>query len=788
MYLRILKKDFKNKRVINTILLLFIILATTFISSSVNNVVTTVTVLDDYHERAGMADYFLVTRAVSGEEKNAADVLNELDCIEAYTTEPILYMAEDAFKLNGGSIEISSAVVCPFEKSAITYFDDDNNPIKTLSQGKICIPQKILRDNDISIGDIVTVTVGNTSVELEVEAFVKDAMLGSVFMGLTRMLISEQDYNRLAADEASTMLGGSICSIFSKEVSAIEQKILDSDVNIAFMADVNLVKTCYILDMIIAGLLLVVSVCLLLISFVVLRFTINFTLTGEFREIGVMKAIGIKSRKTKGIYLVKYLMLSLAGALIGFFVSIPFGNMLLDNVSKNMVIESKYSYFLNLVCALAVVLIVMIFCYSCMGRIDKFSPIDAVRSGSTGERYKTKSLISLAKSRLHPISYLAFNDIVSDMKRYAIMLITFTLSSLIVVMLINTVNTLRSDKLVDWFCMTRSDFYVSNESDAMDYLVEGGRENAKKRISDVEKLLRKNGIPAKCFIEIAFKQTIEKDGNAYKALLVQGTGTEADRYAYVDGTPPQSKNEIAITDFVSEKLDATIGDTVTITDMGESKEYIITAIFQSMSNMGDGVRLHEDAENNYAQGIGTMALQIDFNDSPDKEELQRRRKKLEELLPDCQVMTGGEYVDHLIGVADTVEGVRAVLVPIMLLICVLVAVLMECSFIAKEKGEIAMLKAIGFNNMTVVQWHTMRMGLVLLIAAVLAGLLSVPATQLFIGPVFEQMGADYIEFDIKPLEAFVIYPFMQLSVSLFSVFLASLGTRKITASETANIE
>ena len=60
----------------------------------------------------------------------------------------------------------------------------------------------------------------------------------------------------------------------------------------------------------------------------VLRFTISFTLSEEFREIGVMKAIGIRNIKIRGLYLTKYFAISVVGAAIGLVFSYPFGKML----------------------------------------------------------------------------------------------------------------------------------------------------------------------------------------------------------------------------------------------------------------------------------------------------------------------------------------------------------------------------------------------------------------------------------------------------------------------------
>ena len=53
-----------------------------------------------------------------------------------------------------------------------------------------------------------------------------------------------------------------------------------------------------------------VSICLILIAFMVLRFTIVFTLQEDYREIGIMKAIGLKDAGIKSVYLIKYLAIA----------------------------------------------------------------------------------------------------------------------------------------------------------------------------------------------------------------------------------------------------------------------------------------------------------------------------------------------------------------------------------------------------------------------------------------------------------------------------------------------
>lgn len=61
MYLRILKKDLKRKKTMNTILLIFVILAATFIASSANNLITVSNALDNFFEKANAPDHWFAS-------------------------------------------------------------------------------------------------------------------------------------------------------------------------------------------------------------------------------------------------------------------------------------------------------------------------------------------------------------------------------------------------------------------------------------------------------------------------------------------------------------------------------------------------------------------------------------------------------------------------------------------------------------------------------------------------------------------------------------------------------
>ena len=140
-----------------------------------------------------------------------------------------------------------------------------------------------------------------------------------------------------------------------------------------------------------------------------------------------------------------------------------------------------------------------------------------------------------------------------------------------------------------------------------------------------------------------------------------------------------------------------------------------------MNNMGSEIRLHSDADINYVQAMGGMGTQISFTDQPDEQEITRRVKEIGRIFPEYEKADiCAETVAKMLGVTDTLEKVKTMIVGLSILLAALITVLMERSFISKEKGEIALMKAIGTGNSRIYMYHALRFLFVGLIAVLLA--------------------------------------------------------------------
>lgn len=179
-----------------------------------------------------------------------------------------------------------------------------------------------------------------------------------------------------------------------------------------------------------------------------------------------------------------------------------------------------------------------------------------------------------------------------------------------------------------------------------------------------------------------------------------------------------------------------------------------------------------------------------FSDHPDEKEIRRRIDKISELYPEfTKISTAVEYIEENVGVADTLNVIKYMAAVLTIILAALITVLMERSFIAKEQGEIALMKAIGMPNSNIYAYHTARFALIGMIAVIIGEICAMPLTHLCIDPIFRMMGLELaVDYVLNPLEMYLIFPLIILVITVLSAFLTSLYTRRIKSSDTANIE
>ena len=790
MFFRILGKDLKRKRVMNVILLLFVILSATFASASINNMVSVYGGIDYFFGKAGMSDFVMLT--LNSDGKNPAeDIIGSASAVKKCDREDIIFYSEGNLKKDG-EIYVkfeNPGLIASISGAKLNYYSGDNEPITQISPGHIYLGGVLNDPEKVHPGDVVTLELEGMSREFVVEGFVKDPLFGSPFLGNPRMLVSDEDAEYFLSSEAiRNAHTGCVYFINTDDGKALKQELTAIN-NSLFGESVSTIKLTYMLDMLTAALMLVVGIGLILISFAMLSFTIKFTLNEDFREIGVMKAVGLRNSSIRGLYLIKYLCIACIGAAIGYACSLPFGELLMKSISRRIMLGNDNHALIGFVSAAAVVVIIVAFCYSCTKGIKKLSPVDAVRNGETGERFNKKSVLRLSKSKLSGNLFLAMNDILSKPRQYASMIVTFTLCILLVTMLATTSNTLMSDKLIALFGETRSDVYYNSTEKIMKTMGSNDPDILDRIIEDIEKDLKDNGMPGKVHVELMYTLPVEFGNEKMNVSMQQCKATKASDYQYSEGSAPMYPNEVAFTQAILDELGARIGDRVFIEIKGEKRECIITAAFSSFNQMGKVGRLHEAMDIDVNDASSAMAFEINFDDHPDDKTIDSRIERMKEIFDTDKIYDCAGYVNVSTSSAKTMSEAKDLVLLIALIISALVTVLMERSFISKETPEIALMKAIGFKTRSICAQHTLRFAVLTVICAGIASILTVPVTKLVSDRIFAIMGArSGFEYEIRPLEIFAVYPVAVAVVVIVSALLTSLYIKSVRPDAMGNIE
>ncbi len=791
MFLRILKKDLKRKRTTNFILLLFIILASMFLASSVDNLIAVNGAIDHFLKLSKVPDFFAVA-LTDGKSDEIADFLegqqwlSEYEIIDGFNlVNEDVTITECQADAGQTAYERSNTLFVGTIPSNFTKVYTNEGEALTLSPGEIAFPKVEADENNLQVGDKVSLRVGEEEQEFRIAAIVKDAVYGSSMMGFKRLFITQEDY--AVFDKQKDLVRTRIYNMnFLDEEKARSEWSKQNFTVISAIDGPETIRMCYIMDMLIAAILIVVSICLILLAFLVLRFTIVFTLQEDYKEIGIMKAIGLRNVGIKGLYLVKYLALSVSGALIGLVFSVPFGKAILKRAIVNIVVErTQQNFVINMVCAAVIVGVVLLFCYVCIGKLKKISAMEAIRSGSDGERYKAKSRLRFWKrARMRPYFYLAINDIMSSVKRFGVLIVTFCLGMMLILLPLSAANTLKSDGIISEFSISPSDVYLDTGR-GESYIVD--MDGLFQDMEEIERTLAEHGIKAVTGTDMGYMIPCysENPEECVSYYGLQAMGSWERHYSILSGREPEYANEVMITEITAKDMGVGIGDTIHFKMKDRTQDMIITGTYQSMINMGQGYRVSRSAKMDPEYAGGIMCVQVEIEGMESKEACE----KLEEIFPDYKIMDAKGFLDSMIGgIIEQIDTLTYFIVAIVLVINSLITVLLMKTLMAKERGDIALLKSIGFADHAVKGWQTARVLLLLAASVVLGTLLSDLLAPYLIGPIFAMMGATSIQLVMGSAEVYVGYPLLLFAVTGITAALCAGGVKKVDLKEVNDIE
>lgn len=790
MLFRILKKDLKRKKGINFIVFLFMIMATLFVAVSVNNIFVVLNATDYCMEKGKIPDiYICACKQTDG--RDIGEWLEENEYVKDFSVNKGIILKKNNItefnNRNSEEFDINNTVIIQSNWSQhMLLFDKKGNSIE-LQPGEIAMQQKEMERNHLKEGDTISFQFGTCQKTFIIREPIQDPALGSDLTGMTRYLINDSDFMEIEKNGDTILLNYGIDTTDSTEFLKQFNKM---GFDIIVSIEKSMFEFSYVIQLVMAAILIVLGVCLIIISFLVIRFTIVFTLCEEYKEIGVMKAIGIKSFTIKKTYLIKYFVLISVAALIGCIISIPLSTVSLKLVTGNMMLQdSSGNPGINVICAMIVMAVVMLFSLLSTNRLKHFSAIEAIRNGTTGERFNRKSLLSLKKTgHMMPVLFLALNDILSEMKKYLVLILTFAMGTILVVLSLNTLTSLSSEEMAKNFALDiEADIYISPDTIIQEAMgQEGG--DVEQVIEDLQAEMKEAGYEAEittiAYYSLGFYQ--EEADEVFRFMTYQTVGCDGSYIQLVKGYTPVLENEIAMSEQAMKKLNVKIGDTVCMKIGDKAMDMLITASYANYMQMGESVMLNSKLNMEEVSLSGIFFLQIKLLETGDK---AAALLDIREQFPQYKFYDMEQVISsQLGGIMDMFGGIRVVIILLVCGINILITVLMIKMFIIGEKGQIAMLRALGFSIKQLKKWQMFRIGILLFISTVFGILCSTFLNDLLLKPVFGMMGASHMKIQIDMLESYCIYPLLLFAVTCLAAYISSGKLKRVKIMEINNIE
>lgn len=754
--------DFKRNKAINIALLLFMIFSATLAVTSVILGIQTFTSISELYKVAQPPHFLQMHKG----ELNEGEILRFMESYSSLSHgqiqaminingEDITIIGDDAYDLSDVMLDIS---LVKQNDSRDLLLDSKHNKL-ILNSGEIGMPVLLKNIYDMKIGDKVVLKNDPLSRDFIIKEFILDSQMNSPMTSSTRILLSDGDFNELSANTGEHEYLIEAYFIDKNESSnfqtAYESSNLPKNGPTITYAIIFLLSA--LTDIAMMFVFILVSILLIIISFICVRFTISGALEEEIKEIGTMKAIGINFKDIRNIYLNKYKILASSGVILGYILSLLLSGIFTDHLSATFgdMTLSPLTLTLSLLVAFLVYLVIILYCKKVLKKIKKLTVVDALVSSDGFEKNKKGIKDGLYKFSKLPVNFLiGSREVFYNCKNYFIIFAVVLISLMMILIPLNLLNTFQAPEFITYMGSSLEDILIELESG------ENLESNYMKAINLLE-----NDPDIKAYYDYGRVrvETIDADNELTNLNIDRGRNAGRD-LQYLNGRAPNGDNEIAISYLNAEKIGKKSGDTIILRFDDRDLDFIISGIYQDVTDGGFTAK----SRYNFP-GLQAEKYSISVN-LVDNSNVEEKADKMYNLLgPGVSVDPMEEFINQTLGgVSSQLETIVIAIGIIVGFMAILITVLYLKLRLARDMSEIAVLKALGFTNKDIYQQYLIKMGLISILGVLVGLLFTLLLGNQFINLALgvSGLGIRKVDLIINPLINYIICPLIILTIIL----------------------
>ncbi|MBC3797477.1 FtsX-like permease family protein [Acetobacterium tundrae] len=763
LLLNLVRKDFKRNKVITTALAVFLVLSALMMAGGLRVTGAMISSVKGLNEMAVSPEYIQMHKGAF--DKEALDHFVEIhDYIKDSLTVKMLDVRNANFIYQGETLEkclMDNGFVV--QNNGFDFLLNMNNEIDVVQDGEIGVPVFYAQELGIKAGDVIIVHEGDYRKELKVSTIIRDSSMNSALASSKRFLISQSDM----AEISSYMGEWEYCFEFLLKDGA-STSVLAKDYMDAGMPSNGVGITGSILRLmntfsygLVAFIIIAISLLLIIISVLCLSYIIRATMSEEHAAIGAMKAIGFPEKTIEKLYQIKYSILLLAAAVIGYSAAIPFGDFFSSSVIRYCGSGSGewMKWVFPFIGIILLSLIVLLECRRIIRRNLKSTVVELMREE---EQIKKQGHYSLPSRGLKYRNLtIAIGELKCRWKEYVVIFLVFVFSSFLMLLPLNMKSTVENPSFITYMGVGQSDIridiqYTDNltkQKDAVTSYLENDSEIEKAAIYKNGYVQSQNGL------------------GEWEYIRVENGDESVFPLEYLEGSAPVGSKEMALSYLNASELGKKVGDSITVKYQGADLIFTVSGIYQDITYGGKTAKAAIDFDEN------DVEVYIVYLNVKDGVSIAKKTDELRTVLTVGKITPVNEFVAQtLSGIMDDMSLVEGTAIVIALLLIILITVMFLQLVTAKEHSAIAIKKVIGFSNRDIRIQFGIRILVIQFMGIVVGTIFANSLGGVIFGLMLSSMGASKITMLVDPLTAYLLCPAAQLLVVFITVI---VGTKVV---------
>jgi len=758
MYFKIVRNDIVKSKLITCMITLFVAAAAMLVTLSAVLIVHLSSAIDTLMKQAETS-HFLQMHAGAIDQARLIDFAEQNEQVDEFQINEFLNVDGAKITIAGNTLAQSvqdNGFSTQSEK--FDYLLNLHGQVIEVEKGDIYVPVGYMKDGSAKLGD--TVVVHNKP--FTIAGFLRDSQMNSMLASSKRFLVSKEDYAAIqAAGTIEYLIEFRLKNLadvrsFEEAYNRAGLEANGPTITLPLFKMLNALS-----DGLMIAVILLISLLVVAIAFMCIRFTLLTKMEEDYREIGVMKAMGLRVADIQKMYLAKYGVMAAFGCVLGFTFSFILRDALLENIRLYMGDTANRSlvWLFTTIGLLLVFSSILVYVQFVLKQFRKLSAVQAIRFGTMRGNARHAKWLNISSNKRLPINlFLGVKDVLSRKSLYATMLTVLILATFMIIVPQNLYNTISSKNFTTYMGIGNSDIRID---------IPQGDQNVQHVTAVANMLEHDEAITDYTVLTTKKFTAISNDGVEDNLKIELGDHTIFP-VEYAQGKAPVVQDEIALSVLNAEELQKKVGDSIPLIVQGETKTLTVSGIYSDITNGGKTAKAafsDDSTESMWNVIYGTLSKQS---------QVEKKVSEYADTFYFAKVSGINDYIHQTFGTTiNAIKKVSSAALVVALVMCVLVTLLFMKMLIAKDRSPIAIMKAIGFTNVDISIQYAVRSVVVLILAIIAGTFLANTLGEFLTSTVIASFGAASFDFMINPLTAYVFCPLALLSVVLLATLIGT---------------